>query len=496
MASNTVSLYIDDTQVRVMVTRGRRITRLADMPMETSLAGIDSKEKENELARKIQHLFKINKIGRRKIILGVSGLHCLTRPIALPELPKAMLGEAVLREARRILPMPLEQLYLSWQVMSVAGGKTNIFVVALPRQMADMVIRVINQAGCKPYLMDIKPMALARLSPEPTAIILDVQPNEFDIVMMVNGVPQPVRTIAFSQEALSLPDKSVIIKEELKRTLEFVRSRVEEKQIIPDTTMYISGEFADHPELFEPMAAEFKLKTVKLVLPLKYAKTMEPGLFLVNAGLALKEMPKEGRTLQPNFNTLPAPYLPRRIALHKLMVLPATACAVGLLVLMTVAVQNAAADIRTLNSRLDTTNSLIKTKQNQKAAGVAALTSLEGQKTQAEADYNTYAAAFKQLMTAGGNVNTNLDASVDNIKAGLAVTSITIDNSQVSISGVADSEAEVFQYVRDLTATGRFREITINGIVRTETSSTDEEGADVVVIGQTFSLSCSIKAGS
>jgi len=495
MASKTVSLYLDDTCVRVMVTRGRRVSRLAELPLESSLAEINSKEKEIELGRKISRLLKVHKISQRKIILGVSGLHCLTRPVALPELPKAMLGEAVIREARRVLPMPLEQVYLSWQVISVAGGKTNVFLVALPRQMADMVIRVINHAGCKPYLMDIKPMALARLSPEPTALILDVQTNEFDIVIMVNGVPQPVRTIAFPQEKLSFPDKFLVIKEELKRTLEFIRSKAEGTQITPDTTMYISGELAEHPELFGAMAAEFKIKTARLILPLKCPKYLEPLPYLVNAGLALKEISRETCPLIPNFNTLPAPFLPKHIPLHKLMALPAAACAIGMLVLMTIVVQDAAANIRTLQNRLDNASALIIKKQTQKVDTAGALAALEQQKTQAEAEYETYSAAFKKLITTGNNMNTDLDASVDNIQPGLQVASMSITDSQVSISGSADSEETVFKYVRDLTDTGRFREITIGAIDRIESLELNEEGEEVVGISYTYSLSCSIKAG-
>jgi type IV pilus assembly protein PilM len=495
MASNTVSIYIDDTRVRVMVTRGRRITRLAGLPLESALAEVDSKEKEIELGRKIQRLLKTNKISARKIILGVSGLHCLTRPIALPELPKAMLNEAVLREARRILPMPLEQLYLSWQVISVAGGKTNIFLVALPRQMADMIIRVIGYAGCKPYLMDIKPLALARLSPEPTAIILDVQSNEFDIVMMVNGVPQPVRTIAFPQDGQSFSDKFITIKEELKRTLEFVRAKVEEKQLEADSAIYVSGELAEHPELYEPMAAEFKLKPARLAGPLKYPRNLEPAPYLVNIGLALKEMAREARPLKPNFNTLPAPYQPRKISFHKLMVLPAAACAVGLLVLMTFAVQDAAGNIRNMETRLKTTNSLILKKQTQKADIAATLSSLEQQKIQTEAEYETYSTAFKKLMSTGRDMNTDLDASVETINSGVELASLSINDAQVSISGAADGEESVFKYVRSLTNTGRFQEITITGIAKNETVSVDENGVETTEIFYSFSLSCMIKAG-
>jgi type IV pilus assembly protein PilM len=486
---------MDDTRVRVMVTRGRRISRLADLPLESSLAAINTKEKEIELGRKIHHLLKINKISQRKIILGVSGLHCLTRPVALPELPKAMLGEAVIREARRVLPMPLEQLYLSWQIISVADGKTNIFMVALPRQITDMVIRVINHAGCKPYLMEIKPMALARLSPEPTAIILDVQPNEFDIVIMINGIPQPVRTIAFPQETLPFADKLVIIKEETKRTLEFVKAKPEGNQITPDTTMYVSGELAEHPECFEVMAGEFKLKTVKLALPLKYPKNLDPLSYLVNAGLALKEMSREARPLKPNFNALPAPFLPKHISLSKLMALPAAACAIALLVLMTFALQDAATEIRTLQNRVDMAASLILKKQTQKVGTTDSLATLKLQKTQAEAEYEQYAAAFKNLMTTGNNMNTDLNASVDNIQTGLLVTSLSITDSQITITGSADSEEAVFKYVRDLTETGRFQEITIVNIIRADTNEKDEDGAEMVVVSYNYTLSCSMKEG-
>src|SRR5512137_765733 len=98
MATNTTTLFIDNLNMRLMITRGKRITKLADMPLDIGLGEIDSAEKEEQLVEKIRHFFQSNKIGSRKIILGISGLHCLTRPIVLPELPKAMLEEAVTRE--------------------------------------------------------------------------------------------------------------------------------------------------------------------------------------------------------------------------------------------------------------------------------------------------------------------------------------------------------------------------------------------------------------
>ena len=255
MAKKTVSIYINDTSIRLMVTRGKRITKLAAVPLDVSLSDIDTKEKEAQLTDRIKTLFKSNKVRARKIILGLSGLHCLTRPLVLPELPRAMLKEAITREAKRVLPVPLEQLYISWQILAVSGGKIHVFMVAIPRQIADIVMRVFRQAGCKPYLMDIKPLALARLSREATALIVDVQSKEFDIVIMVDGIPQPVRTVAFPREALSLPEKLAIVKDDVERTIQFYNANNGDSRIQPDTTMYVSGELADAPELYESHGA-------------------------------------------------------------------------------------------------------------------------------------------------------------------------------------------------------------------------------------------------
>ena len=162
----------------------------------------------------------------------------------------------MIREAKRVLPVPPEQLYISWQIISVTEGKMRAFMVAVPRQIADPVLGVLRQMGIKPYLMDIKPLALARLVPEATAIVVDVQPREFDIVIMADGVPQPIRTVPLAEEVLSLQDKLSIVKEELKRTVQFYNSNNPDRPIDPSVTIFVSGELADGPELYESLAKE------------------------------------------------------------------------------------------------------------------------------------------------------------------------------------------------------------------------------------------------
>jgi type IV pilus assembly protein PilM len=464
MAQNTATLYISDVNMRLMVTHGKRIIKLADMPLDTSLTDIDTPEKEAAMAEKVKYLFKSNHISSRKIILGISGLHCLTRPIALPDLPKAMLDEAVTREAKRVLPVPVDQLYISWQNTSVAGGKLQAFMVAMPRHIADRAINIVTQAGFKPYLMDIKPLALARLAKKATAIIVDVQPSEFDIVIMVNGIPQPIRTVPFPRETPSLKDRMVIVKDDLERTVQFFNANNAETKIQPGETLLVSGELADEEELCQELGKNTGYKIELLESPLKCLKHLDPSHHLVNVGLALKELPRETGRLVPNFNTLPVPYQPKQISTTRLVAIPTAAAAVLLIVLLGVTVRDGVGSLESTKSSLASTTMLADKKQAQKKELSGNIAAMQVKLAGIQESQKSYVAALDVLTRTGTKMNDDLRTTVNNAVPALDFTSLSLSPVREDVSGKASSEQEVMQYVRKLTDSGRFAEITIADI--------------------------------
>jgi type IV pilus assembly protein PilM len=491
MPGTIASLYIDDASLRLMVTHGKRIAVLAEAPLDSGLGDIDTKEKEAQLADKIRTLLKSNKVNSKKIALGLSGLRCLTRPLVLPQLPRAMLKEAITREAQRVLPVPTDQLYLSWQVISALEDKLYVYAIALPREMADMVIRVVNQAGYKPYLMDIKPLALARLSKESSAVVVDVQAKEFDVIIVVDNIPQPVRTVSFPREALSLEEKFDIIEDEIKRTVQFYNKNNADKAIQPGMTMLVSGELAAAPELYEPLANELSLKAELLTSPLKSTKELDPSHYLVNVGLTLKEIPKEAGPLLPNLNVLPTPYQPKQVSMGQLMAVPAIAVAIALIAMMIMTVQNTAANIDSLNTQVITNNFTLEKTQAQKRVLVKNISDMESKITTAETQYAVYTSAFIDMKNTGDLMNTDLYTTVDNVVDELNLVSIVHASGQISIQGNAPSEQQILEYVRDLLSTGRFDEITIANITRIATVAEDGEET----ITHIFTLRCYLKEG-
>ena len=478
MVNSTTTLYISDTGIRLMVTRGKRITKLADMPLDISLNDISGEEKDAELVAKIKLLFKSNRISTGKIILGLSGLHCLTRPVSLPELPRTMVDEAITREAKRVLPVPLDQLYISWQIMSAADGKIQVFVVAIPKQLADNLVRILNKTGFKPYLMDIKPLALARVSREANAILLDIQSREFDIIIMSKGVPQTVRTVPFPQEYLAKTDRLSIVRDELKRTIQFYNSNNPQDFIQPNSNMLVSGELTEEAETIDFLTQELGYKVSLLVSPLKCLKQLDPSHHLVNVGLALKEMVKDAGPLLPNFNTLPLPYLPKQIPKDRLMAVPAAAVAVGMVVLLFFTVQNTATKIEKDQNQLDLNRIQLEKKTAQKKELVQTVATIEAELAAIVADREKYTAALESLSASSSSMNGDLQASVDNTVTGLDIFRIDHGGSEVNINGQAPNEQDIMQFVRKLQDTGRFAEITIDSINRIPGSENVSEVMD------------------
>ena len=290
MANKVVTLYIDDTSIRLLVTSGRRIKKWAVLPLEPGLVKNAVVIKESEVAAKLKQLLKEHKVKAKKVIVGISGLHCLTRPFTLPQLPKAMLDEAVMREAKRTLPVPLEQLYILWRTIPSPPNKIQVFLVGIPCKTVDALLKMLRQARLKPYLVDIKPLALARVVKESTAIIVDVQPAEFDIVIMADGVPQPIRTIPFPDEALSWQEKLPMVRDELDKTIKFYNSNNSEKPLVSSVPVFVSGELTDEPELCQTLSDELGHPVLPLSSSMKCPDDLDPHHYMVNIGLALKKL--------------------------------------------------------------------------------------------------------------------------------------------------------------------------------------------------------------
>jgi Tfp pilus assembly PilM family ATPase len=465
MWNDLVTLYIDDTSLRLLVCQGQIIKKWAYLQLEPGLIKGSLVLQETELVTRIKQLFQNQGVNTKKVILGISGIHSLTRPATLPQLPKAMLPEAVIREARRVLPVSLDQLYLFWHIIPGVKGKIRIYMAATPRKSIDSLVKVIREAGLDISRMAIKPLALTKLIPVNSAILVDLQPGEFDILIMVDGVSQPIRTITLPSEELSLEQKFNMINSDLERTITFFNTNNQEHPIDPQVPVYVSGQFLGQPDLQKILSEKINHPVLALAPPLKGFDQIDLATYSVNIAMAVKTATPGRESFFPlaDLNILPVPYQPKPISLVKVMGIPGAVALVGLVVPMVMMMQNASNNLDATRNQLDMVNQSINKQMALRASLTKKVADLQNEVNGARAASQQFQLVVDYLDTRHEWIEGDLRLLLN--KAGPAITlnSITLSQGNLVLQGEAPNKNDVqiyaqavLQYARELDSSGRF----------------------------------------
>jgi len=479
MANKVITLYIDDTSLKLLVAKGKEIKKWATLPLESGLVRGGVVVDRTRVAAKIKEFLKAQGVKGKKVIAGLSGLRCLLRVISLPYLPETMLAEGILWEAKRVLPVPPEETYLQWQIIPAPKEETRVFLAALPRNATDALIEALREAGVQPYLMDLAPLALARVASEATAIIIDTRPTEVDIVTMVEGVPQLIRTLPLPGEALSLQEKLPTIREELKRTIKFYNSSYPDKPLEPSVPILASGELGEEPQACQALADALNHSVLPLSPPLKCPEDFAPSQYMVNIGLALKELPlgKRASLSRVNLNVLPAVYQPKPIPLNKILTYLGIMVAIFLLASVVMLVQSSTAETALLQSQVDATNRLLKHRQEILQLQMAEIAEMEKKVTESEVTRNLFIGVTHELSRQQEIVNGDLALATHTwpTDIDMYLTRVTHTSDTLTITGTAQSKRDVSVYAKILRGSGRFSPTLISFLQKTETEITETE---------------------
>lgn len=479
MAKKVITLYIDDTSIRLLVAKGKQVQKWARLPLEPGLVRDGVIFEEDQVAGKIKELFKLEKVTTQKVIAGLSGLNSIYRLVTLPELPEAILAEAVRNEAKRVIPVSLDQVYLSYQSLPGPKGETNIFLAAFPRNTADAFVRTLRQAGVEPYLMDLAPLALCRNVNEPRAIIINAWLTHLDIVIMVDRVPQVIRSLSLPGEATSLSEMMPAIIEEFERTVTFYNSSHLEEPLDSTVPVLVSGDLGEVPESWQLLAGESSYTVSILPSPMGFPEGFNPSQFMINMGLALKELLSgkgEANFSLVNFNAQPEVYRPKARPVAGILIPMAVAIVgIGLLGYSIPLVQNSTAQTTALSAQLASTGPLIT--QHQQSIGTLKeqITQVEPQIEPLAVTAGVFEVTFTNLVEVREQVNEDLSQIVSLLPQMVDLTNVDYGSNSVTVNGIAPNEDEIFKYARALRGSGRFSAVIISSITEKIITIGEEE---------------------
>lgn len=207
-----IAVDIGSDRIKVM-----EITFIKGIPNFVKIGSVQSpplreggKLDEEKLVAAISRLIETTGITGSEVVTSITGSKVITRQIKVPLMPDSELDKVVQAEAKKQIPLPLEDLtvrYVKLGEENLEGANfVNILLIAAPTLLVEQYYHIFMAAGLKIMVVDLQAFSLCRLfrktqlstneGNKMATAVLDIGSNHSQLVIMNNGVIKFVRVMA------------------------------------------------------------------------------------------------------------------------------------------------------------------------------------------------------------------------------------------------------------------------------------------------------------
>jgi hypothetical protein len=468
-----VALNISSHDIKILSIKGRKVATWASADLAEGLVRDGLILQPQAVGETISRLFKSTGIPKNNVIISIAGLSFTYRFITLPKMKSSLVTEAILRAAKKEISLPLDELYVSWQPMPNKGEEQEYFVIGVPRNLVDAAVQSLKIAGVEPYLMDVRPLALARAANRSDAIVVNMEPDCFDIVFITQGTPTVIHTISPRGEGATLEDNVHRLADELTKTAAFYQSNHPEIHLNGNLPLLLTGEMAADTATGQMLQSEVEYEIEPLIPPLDFPDKLPVTSYTTSIGLAAKRTSikpsaggGEARFFDININVLEGKYRkPKAKPVNVKYLVSVTLLVAAIACLYPL--YNAKTQVAAENNAL--TNELITANREYNLAVLvneeATMTQGILGETQTAAD--NLEAANKSVFSARGLFNTRLQQVTTDMPLNTSFTSIEIQKNAIIINGETTDIFSVIEYATSLEAEGIFKQVRITELDET-----------------------------
>jgi type IV pilus assembly protein PilM len=152
--------------------------------------------KPEVIAQAALELFRKNLIGEistKRVVIALPAARTFSRTMTLPKLNQKDLTEAVRLEAEQYIPLPIDDLYLDYEVVRTQKDENDILMVAIPKKIVDPYIILTRMLGLEAVVFETTISSGGRLfeqaeqTDSPT-VLIDLGTLSSDITIYDKGL--------------------------------------------------------------------------------------------------------------------------------------------------------------------------------------------------------------------------------------------------------------------------------------------------------------------
>ncbi|MCX6795823.1 MAG: type IV pilus assembly protein PilM [Candidatus Falkowbacteria bacterium] len=148
------------------------------------------------LASAINKVRKEAGIKAKKAVVSLPTFSVFSSIINVVNNDRKVLAEAVREEAKKVIPLPLEEMILDWKIIPAADGKESnnlsIFLTGSPKKLVRRYIEIFAKAHLELASLETETFSLIRclMGDDPsTVMIVEIGSNSTDLVIVKESIP-------------------------------------------------------------------------------------------------------------------------------------------------------------------------------------------------------------------------------------------------------------------------------------------------------------------
>jgi Tfp pilus assembly protein PilN len=450
-----ITISIEDSLVKITSIKGKRVVFAAEAPLQAGWVQNGVVLERAHVSQVISMVLAQYKIREKAAVASVSGIHSTYRVVYVPKLDRALLAEAAKKEMARAIPVPLSSLYTSWTDVKISDIEIALCLVALPFDNVNSVTETLKLCGLQLKYLELKPLAVSRVIDEKTSIVINVQPNCFDLTIINNGIPEMLRCLPFpGGTAMSDGDKATMIKEEVDRTVNFYNSGHPNNPLGQQTYCTVSGILRETLS----MVMGYPVKSAPALLT--YPPGQDGNDFIVNSGLALRTI---NQLIKVDINVMPGAMPAAKRAVAGINLIPLVALGVCAVLVLGMWIMSGMAEKQTVDMQLLMNQKTVQLSNIQKQYRDVTDETIKVRDTYQQT-LTRLNAPIKYLTDRRDVVNSDLGQVFATLPATIYLTSISDDGNLIQVQGSAPSEEIMLNYTRDLRNSGLFKLVLISAV--------------------------------
>lgn len=131
-------------------------------------------------------------ISTKYVVASIPETKSFVRILSVPKMDQTEIADALPWELEQDIPVPIDQVYMDWQMIKEHDDKYDVLVTATPRDYADALIETVKTAGLIPVALELESQATARsligrLETPGAVLLVDISAGVTSFVIVLNG---------------------------------------------------------------------------------------------------------------------------------------------------------------------------------------------------------------------------------------------------------------------------------------------------------------------